>query len=413
MTRATSQVRDVVATIARELDDFARPLTEELAAQFLEEIPAFRGDESVRDLMAASTAANLSTIVDVLAHGLPVEPLDLPAAAAAYARRFAQRDLPVEGLLRAYRLGQVRVIRWCLRTLSETTQETGLLADCADEIVSVIGRYIDQISENLVELYATERKLWSQRSDTARAVALRAVLTDETLTRDTSELMLGYRLHGWHLALVAWVDPGTPHVTRVLESFTRGLARAHGAAPLAVLQDDHTLWAWVSGPGPLDTAALAEALTPVEPVNVALGETAAGLAGFRSSHREAIQTRAVAETPEQRVPSVTTFGDVGIAALLYHDLDALREWVKRTLGELARSDDATERLRDTVRVFLECGGSYTDAASRLHLHKNTIHYRVRKAEELRRRPLRERRLDVEVALLICHRLGNRVLAEPL
>lgn len=410
MTRATSQVREVVATVARDLDDFARPLTEELAAQFLEEIPAFRGDESVRELMAASTAANLSTIVDVLAHGLPVEPLDLPAAAAAYARRFAQRDLPVEGLLRAYRLGQVRATRWCLRTLSEKTREPGLLADCADEIVSVIGRYIDQISENLVELYAAERKLWSQRNDAARAVALHAVLSDETLARDTSELMLGYRLHGWHLAAVAWVDPGTALATRELESFARNLGAAHGAAPLAVLQDDHTLWAWVSGPGPLDASVLGEALAPVGPVNVALGETAAGLAGFRSSHREAIRTRAVAETPEQHQPAVTTFGEIGIAALLYHDLDALRDWVNRTLGELARADEATERLRETVRVFLECGGSYTDAASRLHLHKNTVHYRVRKAEDLRRRPLRERRLDVEVALLVCHRLGNRVLA---
>ena len=44
------------------------------------------------------------------------------------------------------------------------------------------------------------------------------------------------------------------------------------------------------------------------------------------------------------------------------------------------------QLRDTVRVFPDCGGSYTQAAARLHLHKNTVHYRVRKAEELRGRP---------------------------
>ena len=42
------------------------------------------------------------------------------------------------------------------------------------------------------------------------------------------------------------------------------------------------------------------------------------------------------------------------------------------------------QLRDTVRVFLDCDGSYTQAAARLH--KNTVHYRVRKAEELRGRP---------------------------
>ncbi|MGP8001102.1 MAG: helix-turn-helix domain-containing protein [Streptosporangiaceae bacterium] len=46
-----------------------------------------------------------------------------------------------------------------------------------------------------------------------------------------------------------------------------------------------------------------------------------------------------------------------------------------------------------VRVFLDCDGSYVQAAARLHpctttlhLHKNTVHYRVRKAEEPRGRP---------------------------
>ncbi|MDT7644868.1 MAG: hypothetical protein QOC75_1868, partial [Pseudonocardiales bacterium] len=47
------------------------------------------------------------------------------------------------------------------------------------------------------------------------------------------------------------------------------------------------------------------------------------------------------------------------------------------------------------------------------LHKNTVHYRVRKAEEIRGRPLTDGRLDVEVALVACQQLGHRVLAaEP-
>ncbi|WP_242625571.1 helix-turn-helix domain-containing protein [Streptomyces sp. BK022] len=50
-------------------------------------------------------------------------------------------------------------------------------------------------------------------------------------------------------------------------------------------------------------------------------------------------------------------------------------------------------------AYLDSGGSYTQAATRLHLHKNTVHYRIRKAEELLGRPLAEDRLDVEVALL--------------
>ncbi|MFD9112099.1 helix-turn-helix domain-containing protein [Streptomyces bottropensis] len=70
-----------------------------------------------------------------------------------------------------------------------------------------------------------------------------------------------------------------------------------------------------------------------------------------------------------------------------------------------RAGDATLRLRETVQVFLDAQGSFTDAAARMHVHKNTVHYRVRKAEEILGHPLTANRLDIEVALLACAQLG--------
>ena len=63
----------------------------------------------------------------------------------------------------------------------------------------------------------------------------------------------------------------------------------------------------------------------------------------------------------------------------------------------------------TARVFLRTGGSYTAAADELFLHRNSVQYRVRQAEELRGRPFTDGRLDVELALLACHWLGASVL----
>lgn len=60
-------------------------------------------------------------------------------------------------------------------------------------------------------------------------------------------------------------------------------------------------------------------------------------------------------------------------------------------------------------MFLETGGSFTETGARLFLHKNTVHYRVRKAEEVRGRPLDDGRVDVQVALLACRWLGRVVL----
>jgi hypothetical protein len=407
--------RQVVAEVARELEAQVPALTAELAALFLDLIPAFQGDEAVRELMAASTSSNLSTILDILLHGLPLDRIDVPAAAAAYARRFAQRDLPVEGLLRAYRLGQERVVQWFLRGLGERSLPSEVLLSCAQEVVSVVGRYIDEVSEHLIDIYETERKLWTQRTDAARAIALRTVLDDENLDLSTAQAMIGYRLRGWHIAAIAWVEIDTPNAAKWVESAAGVLASAHGGRPLTVLADDHTLWAWLSGPPSmrLDEKVLAAKLDDASPLRIALGEPAPGLDGFRSSHREALRAKTVAETSGEHLPPVLSFARVSIAAMLSEDLDALRTWVGRTLGELARDDEGMARLRETVRLFLETGGSFTDAAARLHLHKNTVHYRVRKAEEIRGRPLTDGRLDVEVALVACEQLGHRVLAaEP-
>ena len=83
------------------------------------------------------------------------------------------------------------------------------------------------------------------------------------------------------------------------------------------------------------------------------------------------------------------------------------------LSTQARSKSADDehhaRLRDTLLVFLQSGGSYKTTAERLVLHKNTVQYRIRKAEESLGRPVGENRRNVELALQASHWLGPAVL----
>src|SRR3954468_11998504 len=58
-----------------------------------------------------------------------------------------------------------------------------------------------------------------------------------------------------------------------------------------------------------------------------------------------------------------------------------------------------------IRVSVR--GSYTTTAERVVLHKNTIQYRLGKAEEAPGTPIGERRADVELALRACRYLGTR------
>ena len=70
------------------------------------------------------------------------------------------------------------------------------------------------------------------------------------------------------------------------------------------------------------------------------------------------------------------------------------------------------RLRDTLRVFLHENGSFKATAERLILHKNSVQYRVRKAEEALGHPVGDDRLSVELALLASLWLGPTVLRHP-
>ncbi|MGY2119457.1 PucR family transcriptional regulator [Nocardia gipuzkoensis] len=81
------------------------------------------------------------------------------------------------------------------------------------------------------------------------------------------------------------------------------------------------------------------------------------------------------------------------------------------LGALATDNDNDNdaRLRETPQVFLRTGSSYKAAAAELDFHANSVKYRVGRAVSRRGRPIAEDRLDIELALLVCHWYGAPVL----
>ena len=133
------------------------------------------------------------------------------------------------------------------------------------------------------------------------------------------------------------------------------------------------------------------------------------MAGFRRTHQQALNAQAVALAAGPEGQIATSFGQVAPLALMSGSIELLRAWVIETLGALADDDDHHARLRDTLRVFLQENGSYKSTAERLLLHKNTVQYRVRKAEDSLRHPITQDRLHVELALLASQWLGAAVL----
>ena len=136
------------------------------------------------------------------------------------------------------------------------------------------------------------------------------------------------------------------------------------------------------------------------------------MTGFRITHQQAIAAQAVVLAAGSPAPRAVAFSEVAPVAMMLGSAELLRAWVLSTLGSLAADDEHHARLRDTLLVFLRNGGSYKTTAEQLILHKNTVQYRVRKAEESLGRPVGDNRQDVELALQASRWLGSSVLRPP-
>ena len=418
MADQETQVAQLVASVGAALNADLAGLTQQIHLRLSTEIEDLRGDERILQLLRSSVEGNVDTILHMFQHGIGIDRVEPPSAAVEYARRLAQRGVPVNALVRAYRLGQDTLLR---RGLDEVRRQGGnpeVASLAGQRMVEITFGYIDWMSQRVVISYENERDRWLQNRSAVRAARTRELLAGNSVDMAAAEAALGYRLAQRHVGIVVWTRAGAPGEDELspLERFVIRLAERVScpARPLFVPCDDSSAWAWlpIGRCAGIEPEIIRQATGSDGRVMVAVGEPAQGVDGFRVSHTQAVQTQAVALLRDAEAPQVTTFGQVGVAALLSADVEAARAWVSQVLGRLATDDDHCARLRKTLRVFLATGGSYTASAAQLAMHKNSVKYRVEKAGQERGRPIHGDRLEVEVALHVCHWLGHPALNRP-
>ena len=84
----------------------------------------------------------------------------------------------------------------------------------------------------------------------------------------------------------------------------------------------------------------------------------------------------------------------------------MEHFVSQTLKDLALPDLRSDDLRETLLTYLEANRSYHVAASRLHVHRNTVHYRVQQAMDQVGMELSADTLALQLALTICRWRSN-------
>ena len=399
-------MQELAAELLTTTPELARGMADHLYAT-IPELAAAGDDELTGDLIA-SAEANLRQVLWVLKRGAGVGDVRLPPEAAAFMRANVRRGIPLPAELRAYRLGHAWLWDRWTRALQERIADPEELIAAQETSSACIFAYIDRVSDQLVEEYGTERERMMRGAAQLRAETVRAILAREPLDEETLPGRLGYDVRRTHVAMR--VASGTSEI-RGLERAAREAAAALAPGePLVVPSGAASLDVWAGSHEPVDTRAL-ERYEPPEGVRVAFGKPGRGLDGFRRSHHEAVQAARVAALAGSGGGAVVDYAQVELVSLLACDLPRAREFVASRLGPLAAPGEPTQRLRETLRVFLTVGGRSARAAKELYVHHNTVAYRIKRAEELLGRRVTEDPVELICALALADTLGPAVLAQ--
>jgi DNA-binding PucR family transcriptional regulator len=404
----------VIAKVGERLGELAHSVQQMLVT----EIAELGNDVQLIALLHDSVEGNIDTVFSAIRHGIPIERVEPPTAALEQARRLAQRGVSVNALVRAYRLGHKAVLNVVRDEVRASGLESQLSLDVFGQISEITFGYIDWITQQVLSTYQGERDRWMENRNSTRALRVRDVLSGDEIDVDAMTAAIRYPLRRIHLSIVVWCDESADgDELALMERFVRQLAPSIGAreSSLFIPVDRLTGSAWI--PLPPDAAstavarirAIADAQTDAP--WIAIGNPLPGVDGFRRSHMQAQDARAVAIASGSNARRVTAASDPGlsVAALLGDNIADASAWVAEVLGPLSSPTESDERLRETLRVFLRTGSSNKAAAEELHLHINSVKYRVHRAVERRGRPISDDRLDVEVALILCEWFGAAVL----
>jgi hypothetical protein len=203
--------------------------------------------------------------------------------------------------------------------------------------------------------------------------------------------------------------PGGAAVLDRVRAVTRALAGVYGPGDPA---DDAPGRA---APGALRLAFGVSVLTGVAgaddprgttgqpPGSDAMDWTAAGVAGALAQARQARRLAALLGGGAQLVDAAEV-GSVGLllAAVPGEARRAFRASLLSPVLDYDR-EHGTELVR-TLRVYLDCSGSWTKAADAMFVHVNSLRYRIRRVEELTGRDLGS--LADQAALLLALRLDD-------
>lgn len=389
-TEVSSHLVDLAPLLLEQLDAMTDRMVDVLS----------RTEPGYREFIAESEEELRRSTRDNLEHGLlalvgaPVP--DRPAlhGAREVGRRRASQGIPLESVLRAYRLGGQVTWEALLRVSAAAggRHDTLLL-----QVAGTVWRTNDGECAALAEGYREEQRRMAGVDDETRRQVLDGLLDgrgdDPSFVRAAAD-MLAMSLDGRLMAVVALPagDDGEP-----------GL---EGVGPELLRHGVRSVWGTRSGAqvglialGALGANEIRARLQALTTGPVGVSAPVDGAAMVSSAYRLA---ETAARTLPRETRRVVTIDERLPEALLSNSPEISSRLVGQTLGGLlALPQDEREVLLDTLAAFLASDGSPTRAADELYCHRNTVMHRLRRIEQVTGRKVADprARLQWQLALL--------------
>jgi hypothetical protein len=355
-------------------------LSEEVVAEIetLEQPYYIDAQRMTKEQLRQCSRDNITAMLRQLAEGGSLK----LGVARATGQLKAEVGVPLDACLHAYRIAG-RVV-WAKLVEGAGDEWIPDLVGLASQLWEIIDRY----SDAMADAYRSTAEELTRRDDDTRRLLLAAVLDGKQDTTRVFDSARSLGLPPIGTFLVVFGETTRPSAVdepaAVLKSVLKSKLNAHGVRSL-----------WRAELDGLAGLLMLPSTRVESKVVTALSESATNRVGLSpvfaqpdQSHQALTQAKLALRCGPAGTTTVTRYQDVPIPLLLVRQPEASRMLAEQVLGPiLALPTRERDNYLDTLAAWYECGGSTTSAADELHYHRNTVHYRLRRIQELTGRSL--------------------------
>ncbi|MET8211760.1 SpoIIE family protein phosphatase [Streptomyces sp. NPDC005373] len=174
--------------IAQSLRSRGDEPLEQLLQSQRSSFPGIWQDQDLAALTTKVTSQHITTVLDILQYGVDISAVEMPPAAAEFARRAAELGTPLSELLRSDRLSHVDTLKMLYGETVRLTSDPELRDEAAMRLISGTFEYVDRLAEQVVAAYEEARDRRLQRRLTVINEASRRIGTTLDTARTAREL---------------------------------------------------------------------------------------------------------------------------------------------------------------------------------------------------------------------------------